>query len=187
MIVSLAGMPGAGKTTIAKMLEKELGLKFYYMGAVMRDIAKRKGITLNELAALRKSGPEIDKEVDDYLIKLGKTEDNLVIDSRTAAHFIPDSIKIFFAVDPKVGAERIHKDMIEKGKLEERNEQAAKSVEEQTELIKERMSSERDIYKKLYNFDLYEKERYDFWLDTTHLTIDQVHDKVMEFIKANQK
>jgi cytidylate kinase len=180
-------MPGAGKTTIAKMLEKELGLKFYYMGAVMRDIARRKGITLNELAALRKAGPEIDKEVDDYLVNLGKTQDNLVIDSRTAAHFIPHSIKIFFAVDVKVGAERVMKDLIEKGQMETRNEQAGTSIEEQITLIKERMSSERQIYQKLYGFDLYGKERYDLWLDTTELTLDQVFQKVLDFIKSQSE
>ena len=183
MIITIAGTAGSGKTTLAKRLAEELKLKRYYMGSIMRDIARKRGITLNELDELRKTDPSVDKAVDDFLVKIGKEEDNLVVESRTAVHFIPDSIKICLMVSPRIGAERIRKEMVEKGG-EERNEQMGKSIEEQTDLIKRRTASEREIYKKYYGFDMLDESIYDFCIDTSSLTIEQVHDKVLEFIKS---
>lgn len=183
MIITIAGTAGSGKTTIAKRLASELGFKRYYMGSIMRDIARKRGITLNELDELRKTDPSVDKEVDDFLVKIGKEEDNLVVESRTAVHFIPDSIKICLMVSPRIGAERIRNEMIEKGG-EERNEQMGKSIEEQTELIKKRTESEREIYKKYYGFDMLDQKMYDFCIDTSNLKIEQVRDEVLDFIKS---
>ena len=186
MIITLSGTPGSGKSTIAMMLEKELGLKRYYMGSIMRGIAKRRGITLNELDRLRKTDPSVDKEVDDFLVKIGKEEDNIVVESRTAVHFIPGSIKIFMDVDPEVGAERIRNEILQKGGAE-RNEQLGQSLAEQIKLTKKRIESERHIYMKYYGFDMLDKGIYDLWLDTSNLTIEQVFQKVVDFIECQQK
>lgn len=182
MIITLAGTPGSGKSTIAKLLEEKLGMKHYYMGAVMRDIARKRGITLNELDVLRKQGPEIDNEVDEYTIGLGKSKEDIIVDSRTAAHFIPHARKIFMRCTPECGAGRILKDINEKGQGEARNEKSANSVEEQTALIKQRMADEQKIYRDLYGFDLYDMSNYDFVIDTTELTIEQVLGNVLDFL-----
>jgi predicted cytidylate kinase len=187
MRITISGMPGSGKTTVAKILSEKLRLKHYYMGAIRRDIARQKGMTLNELNRLGESDPGSDKVVDDYLVKLGRTEDNFIAEGRTASYFIPDSVKVFIAVDVRVGAERIIKDAVEKGKAAERNEQLADSVDEQAKLLQERIASDRLRYRKYYNIDIFDREMYDLWIDSTDMAPEQVVDQIMTFIAAQQK
>jgi cytidylate kinase len=183
MRITISGMPGSGKTTVAKIIAERLKLKYYYIGTIQRDIAKQKGITINELLKLSETDPSSDKFLDDYLVKLGETEDDFVAEGRTAAHFIPDSIKLFIAVDVKVGAERIWKDINENGAGNARNEQIASSLAEQVKITQARIDSDQLRYRKYYNIDIFDKGMYDLWLDTTGMTIEQVVDKILRFIK----
>jgi cytidylate kinase len=187
MRITISGMPGSGKTTVAKILSERLKLKHYYIGAMRREIARQRGITLNELNRLGESDPSTDKVVDDHLINLGKTEDDFIAEGRTASYFIPDSIKIFIAVDVRVGAERILKDAIEKGKAQERNEKVAASVDEQAKLLQERIDSDKLRYKRYYGSTMFERKMYDLWLDSTDMTPEQVVSQVMAFITSSQK
>jgi len=183
MIITISGMPGSGKTTVAKMLAEKLNLKHYYMGAIRRNIAKEKGMTLDELNKISEKDPTSDRMVDDYLVKLGKTEDNFIAEGRTAAHFIPKSVKIFMAVDIRVGADRIMKDMHEKGNAEVRNEKSAKSISEEVLNLKARIASDKLRYKKYYNIDIFDPEMYDMWIDSTDMTPEQVTEKIISFVK----
>ena len=65
------------------------------MGQIMRDMALEKGMTLPEFRKLCDIDPSFDNKVDDYVIKLSQEEKTFVIESRTAWHFIPQSIKVF--------------------------------------------------------------------------------------------
>jgi predicted cytidylate kinase len=184
MRITISGIPGSGKTTVANILAERLKLKHYYMGAIRRRVAAERGITLDELNRRAETDPESDRMVDDLLVKIGRTEDGFIAEGRTAAHFIPDSIKLFIAVDVKVGAERIMKDAKEKGKAKERNEKIASSVKEQMRFIEERIASDKLRYRKYYNIDIFDPEMYDLWIDTTDMTLEQVVDRIISFVKA---
>ena len=184
MIITISGMPGSGKTTAAALLSKQFNLKHYYLGRMRRDIARQKGMTVNELNKLGEKDPSTDKAVDDYLIELGKTQDNFIAEGRTAFHFIPNSIKIFMAVDINTGAERIINDAQNKESKEARNEEIGTTTQQQADLLKARMESDNIRYKKYYNIDVSNKDNYDLWLDTTNLTKEQVIKKLSEFIKS---
>jgi predicted cytidylate kinase len=187
MRITISGMPGSGKTTVAKVLSEKLRLKHYYIGAMRREIARQRGITLNELNRLGESDPSTDKVVDDYLINLGKTEDDFIAEGRTASYFIPDSVKIFIAVDVRVGAGRILKDAVEKGKAQERNEKVAASVDGQAKLLQERIDSDKLRYKRYYGSTMFERKMYDLWLDSTDMIPEQVVSQIMEFITDSKK
>lgn len=181
LILSISGLPGAGKSTIAKVLAEKLGFKHFYMGGIIRDLAKKQGLTLSEFYA---KNMEVDKMIDSYLAKLGKKQDNFVVESRTAFHFIPDSIKIYLNIDLRVGAERIFKELKE---ANERNEKACTNVDEALEGIKKRLKTEAEHYSKLYNLNVHDKSHYDFVLDTTNLTVEEVLEKLLNFIKRYNK
>lgn len=176
-------MPGSGKTTVAKLLAKKLGMKYYYVGGILREMARERGLTFNEFYKLGEKDPSIDKEVDEYQKKLGEREDNFIIQGRTSFHFIPHSIKVFLEVDLKEGARRVFKDVQENPK--ERNE-PYKSVEETLEGLKERVKSEKKRYKKYYGIDHYDKSHYDFIIDTTNIPAEQVADKIIEFVEKKK-
>lgn len=181
MIVSISGKPGAGKSTVAKVLAERLGLKNHYMGGVIRQMAKEKGFTLQEFYA---KSTEVDKLIDDHLTKLGKEHDNFIVESRTAFHFIPHSIKIYLDVDIEEGARRI---MEESQKENERNEKKYKSMEEAKEWVEKRLQTEKQRYKELYDIDAHDKKNYDYIIDTTDMNVEEVQEKLLNFIRQYNK
>ncbi len=174
MKVTISGTPGSGKTTIARMLAKKLGLKHYSAGNIRRKMAIERGLTINELNKLGEKEDFTDREVDEYQQKLGK-EDNIMVDGRLSFHFIPDSVKIFLKTDIEEGAKRIlgHK----------RKEEGYSDVEDVENALRERMESDKKRYKKYYNINCYDEGHYDYVLDTTDLTIREVLQKLLKFIK----
>ena len=178
MIISISGMPGSGKSTVARIVAEKLKMKRYYMGGMRREIAREKGLTLNELNRIGEKEEWTDKEVDDYQKRLGETEDNFVIEGRTSFFLIPKSIKVFLDVKLRTGAERIFNEMKDGS---ERNEGDFKNPGEVEKSLKERMKSDRKRYKKYYNVDIMKKSNYDLVIDTTKLTPEQVAKKIMDF------
>ena len=182
MIISFNGDEGSGKSTIAKKVAAKLGYPRYYMGQIFRDIAARRKLTLVEYLKLGETDPSVDKEVDDYLIDLSKKENDFVIESRTAWYFVPQSLKIYLQVDEKDGAQRIFNEL-QKGN--NRNEIKGEfSLEDILEKIRERKNTDNARYMKYYQINIREEKNYDFVLDTTKLTIEDVFKKTMEFIDS---
>jgi len=184
MIITISGPHGSGKTTVGKMLAERLGYKFFSTGDAREKIALKHGLTMNELNKIGEKEAWPHKEVDDYIKELGKKEDNLVIDSWLAFHFIPHSLKIFFKVDPRVGAERIFKQK----KLDpnaRKDETATKTVEEVMEDAKEKSESWRKGIKKWYGIDPFDPKNFDYTIDTSNLTPKEVAEKAMEIIKKH--
>lgn len=176
MIITISGKPGAGKTTVAKILAERLNYKHISMGDLRGKIAIKHGLTIDELNEIGKKEIWTDKEVDDELVRLGKEEYNLVIDTRIGFHFIPNSIKIFLEVDSKVGAERVFRDF-------RPDEPKRETIKELEEALKKRVKNDQERYKKYYNVDFLDKAHYDLVMDTTNLTRENVVDKLIKFIK----
>ena len=63
--ISLAGDLGSGKSTVSKILIEELGATYYSTGAIVRDIAEKRGMSVVELNTYMETHPEIDHEIDD--------------------------------------------------------------------------------------------------------------------------
>lgn len=181
MIITINGHPGSGKTTIAKRIADALGYKHYYMGKIRREAAKKRGMTLAEYNTFGETSPTTDNEVDEFVKKLGNSQDNFVIESRTAWHLIPQSIKIFVSVDPLVGAERVFKELQSTSHRNEDKE--LKNIEEVLISHQKRVTSDQLRYQKYYGIDYAAPENFDFIIDTTKLTPDEVFIKTMSFIK----
>ena len=60
MIITLSGMPGSGKSTVAKILSKKLRMSRYYMGGIRREMARKMGLTIDELNKLGERDPSSD-------------------------------------------------------------------------------------------------------------------------------
>lgn len=181
MIISFNGDEGSGKSTIAKLVSVELDYPRYYMGQIFRDMAAKRNMTLVEYLKLGETDSSVDKEVDDYLIDLSKKESDFVIESRTAWHFIPQSIKIYLCVDENEGAKRIFKEL---QKENQRNEITGTfSLEDILKKIQERRLTDDTRYMKYYGINIRDEKNYDFALDTTNLSKEEVFEKVMGFIK----
>jgi CMP/dCMP kinase len=180
MIITVAGMPGAGKSTLAKKIAVELHLKHYYMGQIMRDAAGKKGMDILSYLKFLESHPEEERNHDAFIEEKGKTEDNFIIEGRVAYHFIPQSIKLFLEVDPKVGAERIFNDIKTNPKRNEKNYQSVKEVEIYLEGIQETCNKR---YQSLYSINPFDSSQFDIVVDTTDLSEGEAFAAVLEEIK----
>lgn len=184
MIITIAGDSGSGKSTVGKKIAEKFNWKHYYIGQIRRDAAKKMGMTLAEYNKYGETHPETDIEVDEYQKTLGKEENNFVIEGRTSWFLIPQSIKLYIAVDSLEGARRVFKEIQTDNNRNEDND--LKTVEDVLASHKKRERSDKLRYQKYYQKDCSDKNNFDFVIDTTNLTPDEVFVKVLEYIE-NQK
>ena len=179
MIITISGALGSGKSTVAKILVQKFNLKHYSTGDFMREIAAKREVTLLELSKLAETDRSVDKELDDYQIKLGKDEDNFIIDARLGWHFIPNSIKIFLDVTDEEAAKRIFKE----GRTDEKYNTDLNAT---LENIKNRRASEIKRYLDYYNLNYYDHNNYDLVVDTTEIPAEEVAEKIIKFIEGRK-
>ena len=171
-IISISGDIGSGKSSVASDLKKLTSYEIIGTGNIQRTIAEKRGITTLELNKISQTDRSIDDEIDSYVIKLGANENNLIVDSRLAWHFIPDSFKVYLSVDPMIGSERVY--------------QAKRSSEENTSLQQtfqnnhERQELEDVRFAKLYNIRFRKYHNYDLVIDTSHTTPDLIAEKIKQ-------
>ena len=182
MIISISGSPGSGKSTITKKLAKKLNWPHYNMGKLWRMQAKEKGITLAEFHRYSENNAEMDLAIDEYQKKLGKSRDDFIVEGRTSWYMIPHSIKLFLDVGEKEGAKRVFKEL---QKQNSRNEDV--NLQTATDVLashRRRKQSDSKRYRQYYNIhDVFNADNYDFILDTTGLSIEQIFDKVYAYIQ----
>jgi len=171
-IVTLSGDIGGGKSAVSKNLEKSLGYKIIGTGSIQREIAQKRGLTTLELNQLSITDRGVDDEIDGFVINLGKTTEDIIIDSRLAWHFIPQSFKAFLTVDPLVGAQRVFGD----SRLEEENPTLEKTLENNLQ----RQKLEKERFKRLYDVDLRDFNNYDAVIDTSYSPPDVIAAKLAE-------
>lgn len=160
-IITLGGMPGSGKSSTGKMLAKDLGYTRLSSGDFFREMAHRRGMTVEEINKAAETDILIDHETDAWIREQGLKE-NIVMDSRTAFHWIPTAFKVFLKLDPHVAAERTFAHIQEEGRVG----QHAESVEEVYEKTLARIESERKRYQLLYGIDYTNESHYDLVIDT---------------------
>lgn len=178
-IITISGLPGSGKSSTAKGVARALGFEHFSSGDLFREMAAARGLSVEQINFAAEQQREIDLEVDELLKKIGKEKDRLVIDSRMAFHWIPDSFKVFLDLDPETAAARTFAHIQKEG----RASQAASSLEEVRKKTLKRFESERKRYKNLYNVDFTDKSRFDLVVDTVANSLDQAIKIVVEKYK----
>lgn len=119
---------------------------------------------------------EIDYMVDQKLQDIGKTKQEVVIDSRMAWHWMPFSFKVFLDLDLDTAARRIIQSM-DPVRLE--HEHIPNDAKEYANMLQQRLDSEARRYKKLYDVNPYDKSNYDLVVDTELNSPDQVIEKIV--------
>ena len=69
--IAVSGPPGSGKTTYARRLAGDLGLQYYSAGMIFREVARERGVSVEELNRIAAEDPSIDLEIDSRTLEIG--------------------------------------------------------------------------------------------------------------------
>src|SRR6266536_2481701 len=166
----LSGLSGTGSTTAAKRIAADLGLEYVYGGQIFRDLAKERGISLEELTEALENDPETEKEIDRRLIEAG-IRDNVLLESRTMGWIFPfdvPAIRIWLTCDLEERLRRV-----------EDREHHARSAEN----LLRREASDNRRYAVLYGIHSEDFSPFDLVVDTTNLSVDDVVEKIEAFVR----
>jgi cytidylate kinase len=163
-IITIAGSLGSGKSSTARAAAALLGFRHFSSGDLFRRLAAERGESIEAMNISAEVQRDIDLNVDKLLQEIYLREDRLVIDSRMAWHWMPQSFKVFLVLDPQTAAERIFHHLREGGRLSEE----AKSVEEVRQSIERRFASEQKRYAGLYGVDPTDPRNFDIVVNTKH-------------------
>jgi len=171
--ITIFGLAGTGKTTTGKIIAEKLGYEYMSTGNIFRKMAEDLGMTLNEFEKLTETDEKYDRELDEVKVtEYGKNNDNFVLESRLAWHFVPDSIKIRLYCEANIRIQRVAN----------RENKPFDQVEDETSLREESIYKR---YKNLYGLaDISNPNNFDLNIDTTHIGIDEVVNAVLEFVKG---
>ncbi len=177
-IISLAGDLAAGKGTVSKILMEDLNYGIYRNGQYARDLAKKMGIDITTFNKYVVDHPEIDIQIENSASEYAKTHDNFIIDARLGWYAVPESFKVYLKVDIDVAAKRAFEDS------ERKDTENFATIEEQKQDMIERYKIENERYWQVYHIRKDDMSNYDFVIDTTNLTPNEVANKIkQEYIK----
>lgn len=162
-IITIAGKLGSGKSSTAKRIAKMLNMQHFSSGDFLRSVAEERNMSIKELMLAAETDPQIDHDIDD-LLKSKASGDNLIIDSRLAFHWIPNSFKVYLEIDPDVAAERMFFDL-ETNESRQKSEHS-KSVAEMKKNMIDRHESDVRRYENLYGINHTRHENFDLVINT---------------------
>jgi predicted cytidylate kinase len=163
-IITVAGSPGAGKSSTAKAVASALGFRHFSSGDRFRQLAAARGESIEAMNISAEVQRDIDLEVDQLLQRMYRTEQRLVIDSRMAWRWMPQSFKVFLVLDPSTAAERVFNHLQKEGRISE----DAQSVAEVRTSIERRSASEHKRYAALYSVEVTDPLNFDVVINTKH-------------------
>lgn len=180
MLLTISGLPGSGKTTVAKLLAKKLRVPYVSIGGLRRAMAKERGMTLEEFNALGETKGFTDKDVDRWQAKEAKRIGRGVYEGRLSFYFIPTSFKIFLKSNYATAAKRIFSDP----SSIRRFEGSFTTIPQVVRSLKGRVASDTRRYIKYYGVDIFDPRQYDLVLTTTSKTPEQIVEKILAAIRS---
>ena len=177
MIITISGDIGSGKSTCGKLLRDQLGYNYLSTGDIQRRIAAEMGITTLELNLLSENDKSIDKKIDDHTRALADSDENYIVDSRLAWHFIPSSYKVFLRCKDEIAAQRIFHD---ENRVSDEN---TASIMHLLDKIKDRRQSEKRRFLSLYGIDFEDLSNYDQIVDSSFFKPQVIVDLIKDGIK----
>ncbi len=176
VIVTVGGLPGAGKTTVAKKVAEELGLKHVNIGEIFRGLAEARAMTLEEFGVLAQRNPDIDKSIDAKTLEIAKGG-NVLLEGRLTGPMLKrngvQAFQVWLDAPLKVRAERIAK-------------RDGLSVPSAIAATQAREKVEWDRYFGIYGIDLRDTTGYDLVIDTADKAPEAIVKEIMAALKKRK-
>ncbi len=177
MIITLGGLPGSGKTTVARILADRLKMEYINAGDIFRNLASKKGMTLEEFGFFAERNPNIDKAIDKKLLEIAR-RDNVILEGRLAGIMLElndvEALKVWLEAPLEVRVQRISG----------RDTKSSEAAMADTQL---REKSEWDRYYNIYHVDIRDLDVYNLIIQTQDRTPEDIADEIIKKFEAAQK
>jgi cytidylate kinase len=179
LVVTIGGPHGTGKSTYAKMIAKQFKIRYVSAGQLFRDLAKEKGVSLEEFSKQAANSPEIDRLIDERSAAEAAKGD-AVIEGQLAAWMAKDlaQVRIYLKAPD---AERI-------ARIANRDHLDREAARRQT-LERERIQRER--YRRYYGINTDDLSLYNVIIDTGNRSVEststELMSKIHEILRRNKR
>lgn len=157
MLITLAGLPGSGTSTVGREVASRLGLAHLDGGTVFRSLAAERGMSLADFARVAEDDDRIDRALDDRLTDRARDGD-VLLESRLSAWLVTraglPALRVLLECDEHERARRV-------AGRDGHEADAALAVN------RAREASERARYQAYYGIDVTDTSVYDLVLDST--------------------
>jgi cytidylate kinase len=175
-IVTVAGHIGSGKTEVCRRLNQITGWEVVSAGAILRKMAIEHGMSVLEFNEYAKSHANIDRDIDAYISSFRDRVEPVIVDSRLAWHFLPNSLKVFLVVEPAIAAQRVF--------TATRPDENHASIATAGTEIAERQRIERQRFMQLYSLDCDTWRNYNVVIDTSHALPQEAAAAVLQTMRT---
>lgn len=174
MLITISGVPGSGKTTVARILSQKLGVRHIYAGDIYRQHAQQLGISLADLNSRAEQDHSIDRALDERMADYAR-EGDVVLEGRLAAFVARqqgvDALKVCLTAGDDVRARRVAE--------REQGDSQAVLVENTA-----RHDSDARRYQAIYGWDLHDSSIYDLVIATDDQHPEAVADQILAAAQA---
>jgi len=174
LTVTVGGLAGTGTSTLCRLLAAHLDLPYTYAGALFRQEAARRSMTLAEFGQLCQDDPAVDRSLDDRQLELLQAG-GVLLEGRMAgwlaAHHDVDAFTVWVVCDEDERMRRIAG-------------RDGGAVAEQRERTLAREASEHARFASYHGADLTDLSIYDLVLDSTTREPSTLVEAVLDGMRA---
>ncbi len=176
MIITVSGDAGTGTTTLAKHLSSTLNLPYSHAGAIFRQLAEQRKVSLLAIIKATEHDLSLDQYVESKLLKLMQSHTDLIVEGRLTSyqawkHHIP-SFRILLTASPHIQAQRI-------------SEREGTGYEQTLIDVQYRDHQDWLRYQNLYGISINQQNTWNsLVVNTDTLSIDETFQTCLQAIKA---
>src|SRR3989338_5926523 len=170
--ITLSGNICSGKSTVAQLLHKKLGWKFYSTGKYFREKAKKEGLSLYSAEEQNDAETRI---ADDYVASLLKNKEHYVIDAWLGGYLARNMDHVYRLYIADQEETRIYLYSQREGISDQK---AAKQIHERERFL---LSKLRAIYK---TDDFFNSKHYNRVFETDNLPPEVIVDEIIKAVQS---
>ncbi len=156
MLITISGLPGSGKTTVARLLSQRARVPLIYAGDLFRKEAEGRGLTLEQFNELAERDHRIDRQLDATMAAYAR-RGGFVLEGRLAGFLTvqegTEALKVWLTASDHVRAQRV-------------SQREGKDPATVLRLNDARQRSDAKRYREIYGFDLDDIAIYDLVLNS---------------------
>lgn len=167
--ITVSGLSGVGKGTIAEALAKEFGLQKISSGDLFRKVASEKGTSLEELSSLETD--ELDNRLEKSNLELA-VQGGYVLDGRLTGVVAGENADCRILIECSMNEKTVR--VAKRDNL---------TVEEAGKKLEERDKNNSKKYVRLYGTDGMERDFYDAVIDTTNMDLETTKKEAVKIVR----